>query len=131
MSVKAKIMVVEDNIDEAKLIKMTLEPEGYEVITALNGKEAKEKGGPPPGDEGGKESGKEGGKESREQRACQSQVSKEKTTSLLRGQRRVFRAAPNGRPLPSGGAGDPIVKVLQCFSRDVGDRDKTHGRGQW
>jgi CheY-like chemotaxis protein len=43
MSVKAKIMVVEDNIDEAKLIKMTLEPEGYEVITALNGKEAKEK----------------------------------------------------------------------------------------
>ena len=43
MSVKAKIMVVEDNIDEAKLIKMTLEPEGYEVVTALNGKEAKEK----------------------------------------------------------------------------------------
>ncbi|UCB44499.1 MAG: response regulator [Spirochaetota bacterium] len=43
MSLKAKIMVVEDNIDEAKLIKMTLEPEGYEVITALNGKEAKEK----------------------------------------------------------------------------------------
>ena len=43
MSLKAKIMVVEDNIDEAKLIKMTLEPEGYEVVTALNGKEAKEK----------------------------------------------------------------------------------------
>jgi len=43
MTVKAKIMVVEDNIDEAKLIKMTLEPEGYEVITAMNGKEAKEK----------------------------------------------------------------------------------------
>ena len=43
MSVKAKIMVVEDNIDEAKLIKMTLEPEGYEVVTALDGKEAKEK----------------------------------------------------------------------------------------
>lgn len=43
MSSKAKIMVVEDNIDEAKLIKMTLEPEGYEVVTALNGKEAKEK----------------------------------------------------------------------------------------
>jgi len=43
MSSKAKIMVVEDNIDEAKLIKMILEPEGYEVVTALNGKEAKEK----------------------------------------------------------------------------------------
>jgi CheY-like chemotaxis protein len=43
MSSKAKIMVVEDNIDEAKLIKMTLEPEGYEVVTAVNGKEAKEK----------------------------------------------------------------------------------------
>jgi CheY-like chemotaxis protein len=43
MSSKVKILVVEDNIDEAKLIKMTLEPEGYEVATALNGKEAKEK----------------------------------------------------------------------------------------
>ena len=43
MSSKAKIMVVEDNIDEAKMIKMILEPEGYEVVTALNGKEAKEK----------------------------------------------------------------------------------------
>jgi len=36
-------MVVEDNIDETKLIKMALEPEGYEVVTAMNGKEAKEK----------------------------------------------------------------------------------------
>lgn len=43
MALKAKITVVKDNIDEAKLIKMTLEPEGYEVVTALNGKEAKEK----------------------------------------------------------------------------------------
>jgi CheY-like chemotaxis protein len=43
MASKAKILVVEDNIDEAKLIKMTLEPEGYEVVTAINGKEAKEK----------------------------------------------------------------------------------------
>ena len=43
MPSKAKIMVVEDNIDEAKLIKMVLEPEGYEVVTAMNGKEAKEK----------------------------------------------------------------------------------------
>jgi CheY-like chemotaxis protein len=39
---KAKVMVVEDNIDEAKLIKMTLEPEGYEVVTYMNGKEAKD-----------------------------------------------------------------------------------------
>ncbi|MFC1529071.1 PleD family two-component system response regulator, partial [Candidatus Latescibacterota bacterium] len=43
MSSKARIMVVEDNVDEAKLIKMILEPEGYEVITALNGNDAKEK----------------------------------------------------------------------------------------
>ena len=43
MSTKPKIMVVEDNTDEAKLIKMILEPEGYDVVTALNGNEAKEK----------------------------------------------------------------------------------------
>jgi two-component system alkaline phosphatase synthesis response regulator PhoP len=43
MAAKAKIMVVEDNIDEAKLIKMTLEPEGYEVTTSMNGNEAREK----------------------------------------------------------------------------------------
>jgi len=43
MSSKARIMVVEDNIDEAKLIKMILEPEGYEVVTAINGNDAKEK----------------------------------------------------------------------------------------
>ena len=43
MSIKAKILVVEDNIDEVKLIKMILESEGYEVVTALNGNEAKEK----------------------------------------------------------------------------------------
>jgi two-component system alkaline phosphatase synthesis response regulator PhoP len=36
-------MVVEDNMDETKLIKMALEPEGYEVVTAMNGKEAEEK----------------------------------------------------------------------------------------
>ena len=36
-------MVVEDNLDEVKLIKMILEPEGYEVVTTLNGNEAKEK----------------------------------------------------------------------------------------
>ena len=43
MSSKPKIMVVEDNLDEVKLIKMILEPEGYEVVTTLNGNEAKEK----------------------------------------------------------------------------------------
>lgn len=43
MSPTAKILVVEDNLDETKLIKMALEPEGYEVVTAINGKEAKEK----------------------------------------------------------------------------------------
>jgi two-component system alkaline phosphatase synthesis response regulator PhoP len=43
MPPKTKIMVVEDNIDETKLIKMALEPEGYEVVTAMNGREAKEK----------------------------------------------------------------------------------------
>ncbi len=42
MSSKAKIMVVEDDIDEAKLLKMTLEPEGYEVVTVMNGKEAQD-----------------------------------------------------------------------------------------
>jgi CheY-like chemotaxis protein len=43
VSSKAKIMVVEDDIDEAKLVKMTLEPEGYEVVTVMNGKEAQDK----------------------------------------------------------------------------------------
>jgi len=40
---KRKILVVEDNADEANLIKMILEPEGYEVITASNGNEGLEK----------------------------------------------------------------------------------------
>ena len=43
MAPKAKIMVVEDNLDEAKLTKMDLEGEGYEVVCAFNGKEAMEK----------------------------------------------------------------------------------------
>lgn len=43
MPSKAKIMVVEDNLDETKLIKMALEPEGYEVVTTANGNEAREK----------------------------------------------------------------------------------------
>jgi len=38
-------MVVEDNLDEAKLIKMVLEGEGYEAVCAFNGKEALEKVG--------------------------------------------------------------------------------------
>ena len=40
---KAKIMVVEDDMDEAKLIKMVLEGEGYEAVCAFNGKEALER----------------------------------------------------------------------------------------
>jgi len=43
MAPTAKIMVVEDNLDEAKLIKMVLEGEGYEAVCAFNGKEALEK----------------------------------------------------------------------------------------
>ena len=40
---KGKILVVEDNADEANLIKMILEPEGYEVAIASNGNEGLEK----------------------------------------------------------------------------------------
>ena len=40
---RAKIMVVEDDFDEAKLIKMVLEGEGYEAVCAFNGKDALEK----------------------------------------------------------------------------------------
>jgi CheY-like chemotaxis protein len=43
MAPTAKIMVVEDNLDEAKLIKMVLEGEGYEAVCAFDGKEALEK----------------------------------------------------------------------------------------
>jgi CheY-like chemotaxis protein len=43
MPSKAKIMIVEDNLDESTLVKMALEVEGYEVVTAMNGKEAQEK----------------------------------------------------------------------------------------
>ena len=43
MASKTKIMVVEDDLDEAKLIKMVLEGEGYEAVCAFNGKEALEK----------------------------------------------------------------------------------------
>ena len=43
MAPKAKILVVEDNLDEAKLLKMDLEGEGYEVVCAFNGKEALER----------------------------------------------------------------------------------------
>ena len=42
MAPKAKIMVVEDNLDEAKLIKMVLEGEGYEAVCAFDGREALE-----------------------------------------------------------------------------------------
>ena len=43
MAPKAKIMVVEDDLDEAKLIQMVLEGEGYEAVCAFNGIEALEK----------------------------------------------------------------------------------------
>ena len=38
MAKKSKILVVEDNQDEAKLIEMVLSQEGYEVSLAGNGK---------------------------------------------------------------------------------------------
>lgn len=41
--IKGKILVVEDNADEANLVRMILEPEGYEVTLASNGKEGLEK----------------------------------------------------------------------------------------
>ncbi len=37
---KRKILVVDDDLDDLKMISMVLEPEGYEVITAENGVEA-------------------------------------------------------------------------------------------
>ena len=43
MAPKAKIMVVEDDVDEAKLIQMVLEGEGYETVSASNGIEALER----------------------------------------------------------------------------------------
>jgi CheY-like chemotaxis protein len=39
---KSKILVVEDNKDEAKLIEMILSQEGYEVTVAPNGKKGLE-----------------------------------------------------------------------------------------
>jgi CheY-like chemotaxis protein len=38
-----KILAVDDDPDDLKMIAMILEPEGYEVITAANGNEALEK----------------------------------------------------------------------------------------
>lgn len=40
---KPKILVVEDNPDEAQMVKMILEPEGYEVELAADGREGLEK----------------------------------------------------------------------------------------
>jgi len=40
---QAKILVVDDDPDDLKMISMILEPEGYQVITAENGREALEK----------------------------------------------------------------------------------------
>lgn len=38
-----KILVVDDNRDDLKMISMILEPEGYQVVTAENGREALQK----------------------------------------------------------------------------------------
>jgi len=40
---RKKILVVDDDRDDLKMISMILEPEGYEVITAENGVEALER----------------------------------------------------------------------------------------
>jgi CheY-like chemotaxis protein len=40
---KPKILVVEDNADEAQMVRMILEPEGYEIALAANGREGLEK----------------------------------------------------------------------------------------
>jgi CheY-like chemotaxis protein len=40
---KPKILVVEDNADEAQMVKMILEPEGYEVALAADGREGLQK----------------------------------------------------------------------------------------
>jgi len=40
---KKKILVVDDDQDDLKMISMILEPEGYEVVTAGNGVEALQK----------------------------------------------------------------------------------------
>lgn len=40
---RKKVLVVDDDRDDLKMISMILEPEGYEVITAENGAEALEK----------------------------------------------------------------------------------------
>jgi CheY-like chemotaxis protein len=40
---KKKILVVDDDADDVKMISMILEPEGYAVVTAANGVEALKK----------------------------------------------------------------------------------------
>lgn len=40
---QAKILVVDDDPDDLKMISMILQPEGYEVVTSENGREALEK----------------------------------------------------------------------------------------
>jgi len=39
---KASILVVEDNADEAQMVRMILEPDGYDVSLAANGQEGLE-----------------------------------------------------------------------------------------
>ncbi len=43
MPAHSKVMVVEDDLDETLNISLILEKEGYTVIQAVNGKEAREK----------------------------------------------------------------------------------------
>jgi len=40
---QAKVLVVDDDPDDLKMISMILAPEGYQVVTAQNGREALEK----------------------------------------------------------------------------------------
>ena len=42
-SLKKKILVVDDEVDLLKILKLNLEVKGYKVITALDGEEALEK----------------------------------------------------------------------------------------
>jgi len=37
---KGRILIVEDDVDQSDLVKMILEPEGYETSVAINGREA-------------------------------------------------------------------------------------------
>ena len=42
---KPRVLVVEDNADEAQMVKMILEPNGYDVAVAADGREGLEQAG--------------------------------------------------------------------------------------